>query len=504
MKSKMLGSVLLLINKRRSIFGVIFTVVLLCTACGEDKAVPIDTATLPADVVIGGADVSIIDWSVDEETITQNTLYEPIMPDENYTMSTPAEELEEDINETVSIDTTITQSTAAQQTTIPNVVDALHKESEKTVKTTVDETEIVNVSKTIPTLQERLSVNTLAHSWFYNRLTANEQSVYDALIKAALNFDATVTFDTVLTRAEYARILGIVYIQNPELFWLRGSVDLADDGLTANLYYLCTKEQAETLDAFLTRQVSIILTQIPPDADDLKKVQVFHDYICRSSTFMKGGTTASTVVGALVDGASQCLGYAKGLQYLCNIADIPCLVVTGTNENGASHAWNMVQMAGDWYNVDCTWDDPVLKVYDAANVSYMYFGVRDVDIVGKTHFRVNEAFEEDFSYFEVPICNSTALNVDYVYGYYAKSYEEGYEMLREQMINAVNTGATVIHVKFADQETYLDAVEKLKTNKELVSMKNEINSLANNTRNIVKIGVNKTNSLNYFEVFLTY
>lgn len=495
--------------KNINIMSVLLAGVIMLSSCGKQMDTAQDTATLPADVIIEGADVSIVDWSVDttdEVAETTGVTYVPIMPDDNYTMSTPAEELEDDYTETTqqgsdAAENTVSTTVPTQQTSVSSVTT---QETTHVTQINVTETEINNAAKMIPTLQERLSVNTPAHSWFYTKLTVREQAVYDTLINAALNFDATVTFDTALTREEYARILGIVYIQNPELFWLRGSIELSDDGKTATLYYLCTREQAETLDTFLTHQVSILLTQIPPDADDLKTVQVFHDYICRNSTFMKGGTTASTVIGALVDGASQCLGYAKGLQYLCNIAGIPSLVVTGTNESGASHAWNMIQLGGNWYNVDCTWDDPVLKVFDANNVSYMYFGVRDVDIVGKTHFNVNEAYDEDFKYFEVPVCNSTALNADYVYGYYAKTYEEGYEMLREQMLNAVKTGATVIHVKFAEQSTYLEAIEKLKTNKELVKLKNEINSNTDNARSIAKISVNHTNSLNYFEVFLTF
>ena len=43
---------------------------------------------------------------------------------------------------------------------------------------------------------------------------------------------------------------------------------------------------------------------------------------------------------------------------LANYADFPCLVVTG-DYNGTGHMWSKVMVDGQWYNVDCTVDDPV-------------------------------------------------------------------------------------------------------------------------------------------------
>ena len=49
----------------------------------------------------------------------------------------------------------------------------------------------------------------------------------------------------------------------------------------------------------------------------------------------------------------------------------------GANEQGQEHhAWNYVQLNGNWYGIDCTWDDPII-IGDLTNYTeknyYTYF-----------------------------------------------------------------------------------------------------------------------------------
>ena len=71
-----------------------------------------------------------------------------------------------------------------------------------------------------------------------------------------------------------------------------------------------------------------------------------------------------SIVGALTEGKAVCEGYARSFKYILDELNIPCVLVsgTGTNSNGEteSHAWNYVQLNGNWYALDVTWDDPVI------------------------------------------------------------------------------------------------------------------------------------------------
>ncbi len=65
--------------------------------------------------------------------------------------------------------------------------------------------------------------------------------------------------------------------------------------------------------------------------------------------------------GPLVNGYGICLGYAATFRLLMDMAGVECITVVGaSNESRQDHAWNMVKLAGEWYCVDVTWDDPTL------------------------------------------------------------------------------------------------------------------------------------------------
>lgn len=81
--------------------------------------------------------------------------------------------------------------------------------------------------------------------------------------------------------------------------------------------------------------------------------------------------------------------YALAYKLLCDIAEIPCIVVTG--QRGADeHAWNLIQLDGDWYHVDLATDD----MGDA--LTYEHFLVADsvmIDYRWKTSYPAAEGGE---------------------------------------------------------------------------------------------------------------
>jgi hypothetical protein len=73
-----------------------------------------------------------------------------------------------------------------------------------------------------------------------------------------------------------------------------------------------------------------------------------------------GHETAYTAYGALVEGKAVCQGYSALFYAMCRYAGLPVLILTGQaeGEDGyENHAWNMIQLGGQWYQVDTTWDE---------------------------------------------------------------------------------------------------------------------------------------------------
>lgn len=87
----------------------------------------------------------------------------------------------------------------------------------------------------------------------------------------------------------------------------------------------------------------------------------------------------------------KCAGYARAFQYILQKLSIPCYYCTG--HAGEEHAWNIVALEEDYYNVDVTWDD-------TDQISYDYFNKTDADYA-KTHVRTNLSVN-------LPPCNGTA------------------------------------------------------------------------------------------------
>ncbi len=88
-----------------------------------------------------------------------------------------------------------------------------------------------------------------------------------------------------------------------------------------------------------------------------------------------GPDLAHTAYGALVDNGrgkrhrAVCDGYACAYQYLLGKVGIRAAQVTGTAKKAqgetlwgdAYHAWSIVELDGEWYEVDCCWDDLELE-----------------------------------------------------------------------------------------------------------------------------------------------
>lgn len=69
------------------------------------------------------------------------------------------------------------------------------------------------------------------------------------------------------------------------------------------------------------------------------------------------------------DASPSAEGYARAFQLLCRVLKIPCVITTGSIDNGGSsvhHMWNLVQMDDEkWYAVDVTSNGLAFeKVYD--------------------------------------------------------------------------------------------------------------------------------------------
>lgn len=132
------------------------------------------------------------------------------------------------------------------------------------------------------------------------------------------------------------------------------------------------------------RAVEIISEVITDDMSDFEKELAIHDWIVYNCTYdnralgilSEPGENSDNPYGALCNGQAICTGYTLSFQMFMDMLEIPCLTVYASDNEGEEHAWNMVEIEGDWYYVDVTWDDPVPDS-DGRLVSHQYFNVTE-------------------------------------------------------------------------------------------------------------------------------
>ncbi|MBQ6011010.1 MAG: hypothetical protein IJL17_20940 [Kiritimatiellae bacterium] len=122
---------------------------------------------------------------------------------------------------------------------------------------------------------------------------------------------------------------------------------------TASEYGKCKRR----FDAAVVKALSCINGVV----DEVEKALRLHDYLVRVCEYdvrakekHDPSPEARTAYSALVRGKAVCEGYAMAYRHLLNAAGIVSDVVTSSD-----HIWNYVRIAGRWYHVDVTFDDPV-------------------------------------------------------------------------------------------------------------------------------------------------
>ncbi|MCL6547905.1 MAG: hypothetical protein K6T30_03235, partial [Alicyclobacillus sp.] len=149
------------------------------------------------------------------------------------------------------------------------------------------------------------------------------------------------------------------------------------DGDTVQIQVHMRYRESAAQYRYVLARVSDILSQIlKPGMTDIQKELAIHDYIVLHSAY-DTSLRNLTPYALLTRGTAVCQGYQMLTYLMLTRAGVPCKMVDGT-AGGGGHSWVMVKIAGRWYHLDTTWDDPVPD--QPGHVSYAYFNLTDAQI----------------------------------------------------------------------------------------------------------------------------
>ena len=151
--------------------------------------------------------------------------------------------------------------------------------------------------------------------------------------------------------------------------------------------------------AILSAVRSVIGLCISGDMSDCEKALAIHDWIVYNAEYdantlsqlpdFREDPDSDNPYGLLVNRKGICLGYVTAFQLLMDVLGVECISVQGESCGSSSvweaHAWNMIRLDGDWYVVDCTWDDPLVSVELGPVLRHRYFNVTSDFILEHSH-----------------------------------------------------------------------------------------------------------------------
>ncbi len=131
-------------------------------------------------------------------------------------------------------------------------------------------------------------------------------------------------------------------------------IDRKDKYYTITLSWLSTIAEEQALDAYIQETIKSY-----QDESVYQKIKKVHDTICNTVTYdyetAEGKANNSSAYDAAMNRMSVCTGYALLFQKYMEVLEIPSYTAAGTR-NGGPHMWNIVNIDGQWYHIDCTWD----------------------------------------------------------------------------------------------------------------------------------------------------
>lgn len=295
--------------------------------------------------------------------------------------------------------------------------------------------------------------------YFYNQMSSAQKQLYDSAYNvlmaylttnnnaeaynSASGLTAPIFVPDGMSAEEAEQVIFVLSTNNPQFYFVN---EYYGFGSASNGNYIKIGIYPEWVSGasrtVVTSQISSIInswmSQINAEYTTLAKEKKVHDLIVSNTTYAYSNYDQSCA-GVFLEGKAVCAGYSEAFALLCNGIGINTICVTS-----AEHEWNIVQLYGNWYIVDCTWDDQ-----DDGNIYDWYFNKSDAEI--------NEGYHEIESVWNgltIPACTSDiVIYPDPIYNgvNYSAVYNEDYYVTKYADVrNAYGADSNAILAHFVN------------------------------------------------------
>ena len=240
--------------------------------------------------------------------------------------------------------------------------------------------------------------------------------IYEGLMKGSDKIDCPIKLDS----DQLSNAIDAVLNDHPEIFWVDNNYSYSYDPADGNIKEITfafydfadTPEKLQAAKAELESAAASVISEANAYQTVVERELYIHDYICENTVYDEYAPYHQSAYSTLVLHRSVCAGYARSFQYLMQRTGATCYYVTGSTEravagsdDGGSHSWNMVLINGEFYNVDCLWDDTASDSYGSP--IYPFFNIPDSEMVN--HKRIQMAVH-------LPACTATEFRYSNQFG----------------------------------------------------------------------------------------
>ncbi len=290
--------------------------------------------------------------------------------------------------------------------------------------------------------------------YYYNQLNEEEQQVYQAIYSMLSDFTDSRHFE--ITKEQLTRVLYYVSYDNSNLFWVNRQYTYIEHNSSIEFIpsYRMTESEAQDYERLINQELDKIISGAEGLETDYEKELYFNDYLCENVVYVDETIDewGNNLIGTLIEGEAICEGYARTMQVLLERSGIYNYLVLGdgkTEDGTEAHIWNIVNINGENYHLDVTWNDTLLE----NEASYLYFNVND-SYISYDHFNLEPADNS---------CTSFQYNYFVQKGLYVESFE-GYDFLADSVAEELRQGDSTVEILFADGEQLNKAIDYMDSN----------------------------------------
>lgn len=298
--------------------------------------------------------------------------------------------------------------------------------------------------------------------YFISQMDSDMMDNFLALYNAVSNFEEEAVFPHPIAdeneKDVYALLMAFLY-ECPEQFQLdSGEISFfrykgAEDEIAG--CELTYRMDQTSYDAYMNQCQGILSTlqKQTSGMSDYDKELYVYDYLADSTVYDDTTDFCDSVYGTLIEGRAKCVGISAAFQYLCDGLDLPCVSLTcyGDEETfDDGHAWNAVNIDGEWYDVDLTADVPR---EDSEADGCRYYGALNVPRTWVTdaYSPVTTYFTD---YFDVP--ESVSFDADYhvVNDEFVAEEEDFAAAYRDGITSSFENGGSAVSLQFESEDDY--------------------------------------------------